>query len=205
LVDPEYAQLVFRAYQHTGRFREIARITTNLAHLGVRRFAELEFPLRPLAEQRDIVRIAGALIGKIRESTQNLALLRDEVRGLIGAFERAALSGLLSHQSELETAPAITAPDKADRARTRPGPSRPHVAIVVRTKEMPTIPLVDALTQSARALDGQELFKAAGYPEDASILQVEQFFLELRGAVADGRIQRTTGDGEHFASTGSGR
>lgn len=54
-VDPSYALLVFRGYLHTGRFQKIARWTVNIAHLGAARFAELEFPLPPLPEQRRIV------------------------------------------------------------------------------------------------------------------------------------------------------
>lgn len=40
---------------HSGRFQKIANWTTNIAHLGADRFAKLEFPLPPLAEQTRIV------------------------------------------------------------------------------------------------------------------------------------------------------
>ena len=36
------------------RYMKIASITTNIAHLGAGRFAAVEFPLPPLAEQRRI-------------------------------------------------------------------------------------------------------------------------------------------------------
>jgi type I restriction enzyme S subunit len=54
-LDPEYALAVFLTYLKNGRFQKIATITVNIAHLGAGRFAELEFPLPPLAEQREIV------------------------------------------------------------------------------------------------------------------------------------------------------
>ncbi len=52
---PEYALHVFRAYLHTRRFMREARITTNIAHLGLERFVRMEFPLPPFAEQQRIV------------------------------------------------------------------------------------------------------------------------------------------------------
>jgi type I restriction enzyme S subunit len=52
---PAYALLVFRAQLHARRYMKIAKITTNIAHLGAQRFAAVEFPLAPLAEQQRIV------------------------------------------------------------------------------------------------------------------------------------------------------
>ncbi|MEI2577505.1 restriction endonuclease subunit S [Scytonema sp. PRP1] len=51
----EFALYVFLAYLHNGRFQKIARWTTNIAHLGSTRFAELEFPLASINEQKAIV------------------------------------------------------------------------------------------------------------------------------------------------------
>ena len=52
---PAYALLVFRAQLHARRYMKIAKITTNIAHLGAQRFAAVEFPLAPLVEQQRIV------------------------------------------------------------------------------------------------------------------------------------------------------
>ncbi|MGE0525666.1 MAG: restriction endonuclease subunit S [Bdellovibrionales bacterium] len=54
-VNPEYALIVFLSYMHNQRFQKIAKWTTNIAHLGAERFAELEFPLAPEKEQERIV------------------------------------------------------------------------------------------------------------------------------------------------------
>ncbi len=54
-LDTEYAPAVFLTYLKNGRFQKIATITVNIAHLGAGRFADLEFPLPPLEEQREIV------------------------------------------------------------------------------------------------------------------------------------------------------
>jgi type I restriction enzyme S subunit len=54
-IDRHFALIVFRAYLHGGGFQRIARWTVNIAHLGAERFANLVFPLPPLAEQHRIV------------------------------------------------------------------------------------------------------------------------------------------------------
>lgn len=51
----EYALAVFRHYMRNGVFQRIAQWTTNIAHLGASRFAELEFPLPPKDEQTEII------------------------------------------------------------------------------------------------------------------------------------------------------
>ena len=63
---------------------------------------------------------------------------------------------------------------------------------------MPPSSLVEALVHSGRPLDGQALFIAAGYPKDSSVLQIEQFFLELRNALKEERILRSEGEDDVF-------
>jgi type I restriction enzyme S subunit len=52
---PAYALAVFRAQLAARRYMKLVTITTNIAHLGAQRFAAVEFPLPPLAEQHRIV------------------------------------------------------------------------------------------------------------------------------------------------------
>jgi type I restriction enzyme S subunit len=54
-VVPAYALTVFRAQLSARRYMKLVTITTNIAHLGAQRFAAVEFPLAPLAEQHRIV------------------------------------------------------------------------------------------------------------------------------------------------------
>ncbi len=60
---PKYAQAVFSRWLSTGVFASIAKKTTSIAHLGGDRFSALQFPLRPIAEQRHIVEVVDALSG----------------------------------------------------------------------------------------------------------------------------------------------
>lgn len=52
---PAFALIVFRAQLAARRYMKLVTITTNIAHLGAQRFAAVEFPLAPLAEQHRIV------------------------------------------------------------------------------------------------------------------------------------------------------
>jgi type I restriction enzyme S subunit len=52
---PEFALLVFRRHMRAGRFKRESRITTNIAHLSAARLKQVEFPIPPLDEQRQIV------------------------------------------------------------------------------------------------------------------------------------------------------
>ncbi|HBQ4107676.1 TPA: hypothetical protein NEB77_005229 [Klebsiella pneumoniae] len=46
------------------------------------------------------------------------------------------------------------------------------------------IKVVEALKQAGEPLSGQQLLAAAGYPNDSSTEQLEQFFLDIRDALA---------------------
>jgi type I restriction enzyme S subunit len=77
---PEFALSVFRFYMHSGRFRKISQITTNIAHLSAGRFSEIEFPLPPLAEQTRIV----------AEVEQRLSVIDAMEKSVIADLQRAA-------------------------------------------------------------------------------------------------------------------
>lgn len=68
-ITPSYAEQLFRRCQTVGIFAEIATQTTSIAHLGVKRFAELELVIPPLSEQRKIAAILTAVDEAI-EATQ---------------------------------------------------------------------------------------------------------------------------------------
>ncbi|MGC6328710.1 restriction endonuclease subunit S [Rhizorhabdus sp. FW153] len=72
-VDEEYALLTFLYAMHTKRFQRIAKITTNIAHLGAGRFAEIGFPLPPLVEQREVVRLYRAHMTRFAEAISTLS------------------------------------------------------------------------------------------------------------------------------------
>ena len=72
-ISSRFAQIVFRSYMHSGRFRRISRITTNIGHLTRVRFVAMEFPMpsagerggnsKPLRSHRDKHQISRAASG----------------------------------------------------------------------------------------------------------------------------------------------
>ena len=71
---------------HDGTFRRIARITTNIAHLGAGQFADLPFDLPPLAEQKAILERSGELLelaesgcAEIEQQCQDAQRLRQSI------------------------------------------------------------------------------------------------------------------------------
>lgn len=91
-VDGEYALLTFLYAMHTKRFQRIAKITTNIAHLGAGRFAEIGFPLAPLAEQREVVRLYRAHMKRFAEAISTLS----ETSALRQSILAAAFRGELA-------------------------------------------------------------------------------------------------------------
>ncbi|MFF7576561.1 restriction endonuclease subunit S [Streptomyces sp. NPDC008061] len=82
---PEFALLVFRAYQHSGVFSEIAKATTNIAHLGLRRFQELPFPLPPRITQEAIVDCARDVQSSIDSSLAAMEIIIQSAADFPGA------------------------------------------------------------------------------------------------------------------------
>jgi type I restriction enzyme S subunit len=90
-VVPEYACYLFRHFMHNGRFSKIAKITTNIAHLGAERFADVDFPLPPTAEQRRIVEALETHFTRLDATVATL----ERVRASLDDFASHAVSGFV--------------------------------------------------------------------------------------------------------------
>lgn len=120
---PEFALIVCLAQFRAGRFRKIASITTSIAHMGAQRFAALEFPLPPIAEQE-------VIIDTVKEKLSLIDALTIEVdRGLARAARlrqsilKAAFDGKLVPQDPNDE-PASVLPERI-RAETAATESKP--------------------------------------------------------------------------------
>lgn len=97
--------MVFRGYLHTQRFMRIARWTTNIAHLGAGRFAEIEFPLAPLPEQRRIVEAVESHFTRLDDAVATLERVRANLRRYRASVLKAAVEGrLVPTEAELARA-----------------------------------------------------------------------------------------------------
>ncbi len=94
-VEPKFALIVFRNFMHTGQFQKIARWTTNIAHLGAGRFAEMLFPLPSLAEQTRIVAEVERRLSVVNELEATVAANLRRAARLRQSILQRAFSGRL--------------------------------------------------------------------------------------------------------------
>lgn len=93
---PDYALLLFRNWLHDGTFQRIAKITTNIAHLGAGRFAALAMPVAPLDEQARIVAAVNALFEEVEAGEAALARAREGLTQFRASLLHAACTGALT-------------------------------------------------------------------------------------------------------------
>lgn len=132
-VNPDWALLVFRRHLHARRFMREASITTNIAHLALKRFRTVEFPKPPVGEQRRLVdQIEGDLAAVERIKTEiqkNLKRISASRRSILAA---AFLGRLVPEDPTDEPASILLARISAEDAATRPlrrktaAPGRPQ-------------------------------------------------------------------------------
>ena len=94
-LDRDYALKVFLAYLKNQRFQKIASITVNIAHLGAGRFAEVEFPLPPMTEQQEIVRVVEEQFSAIEACEGYLSASSRRAKALRQSIFKSAFSGKL--------------------------------------------------------------------------------------------------------------
>lgn len=209
-VDPYYALLIFRHYMHSGVFRQIARWSTNIAHLGLERFRALPFPLPPLEEQQRIA----------TETRQRLDAITAQVQAVEASISRlpememqllaAAVSGEMVEQDPADE-PAFVLLDRLGPPR-EPLPdgdidegkeSTPVSAKRSSTnrRQGPTDDLAAVLRQAGKPLRLPELFGQAGFDRDEPE-HIERFYLALRSQL--GKTVRKIGDAVENAELEAG-
>lgn len=82
-VIPAFARAIFKRWLDIGHFTTIVKQTTSMAHLGGARFANLEFPVPPLPEQRQIASVLATLDNAIGKTEQIVAKLKHVRHGLV--------------------------------------------------------------------------------------------------------------------------
>ena len=92
---PGWALLVFRAQMHAMRYKQFAKITTNIAHLGAERFAQVEFPLPPVTEQRALLEAFEAHESVLDAAEQGLKRVRAKLKHARASVLKAAVEGRL--------------------------------------------------------------------------------------------------------------
>lgn len=125
---------------------------------------------------------ANAALERVNNLTQSI--LAKAFRGELTADWRAANPELISGDNSVE---ALLEKIKIERdaLKKQQKPKRSAVKKNRGSRMSKQITkVVDALKEAGKPLSGQQLLAAAGYPNDSSTDQLEQFFLDIRGALA---------------------
>ena len=125
-LDNDYALAVFLTYLKNGRFQKIATITVNIAHLGAGRFAELEFPLPPLTEQKQVVAEVNRHLSVVHAiESQITADLKRSTRLRQSILKRAFDGKLVPQDPKDEPANVLLERIKAEKTDTK-GKAKPR-------------------------------------------------------------------------------
>ncbi|MEB2320265.1 MAG: restriction endonuclease subunit S [Pseudomonadota bacterium] len=206
-VDPEFALLVFLHYLHSGKFRSLARGSTNIANLGLERFRSMPFPVPPLEEQKTIVKEArqrmdavSAQMTAVRSSMDRLPEMERELLAAAVAGELVEqdpndesaheLLARLGEPKEAVAASSMTKQEKASKGGAMKRKSAGSPPSVGRTPK-----LGEVLKKAGRPLALPELFALAGFDRDEPE-QVELFYLALRSEI-NHTIRQIGGDTEN--------
>ncbi|MGJ7118940.1 restriction endonuclease subunit S [Morganella morganii] len=142
----------------------------------VRRVEEL-FAFANTIEQK-----TNAALEHVNNLTQSI--LAKAFRGELTADWRAANPDLISGDNSAE---ALLEKIRAERETIKKQSKPKRSAARKKTGSLMNkqiIKVVEALKQAGEPLNGQQLLAAAGYPNDSNTDQLEQFFLDLRNALA---------------------
>ncbi|KWD26737.1 hypothetical protein WL62_09740 [Burkholderia ubonensis] len=187
-VIPDFALTLFRHYMHSGRFRRIAKITTNIAHLGARRFAELEFPLPSNVEQAEIVRRISDQFAQIVEQEAAIERGLRQSAAQRQNILRAAFAGQLVPQDPSdEPASVLLERIRAERAERA---KQPNARKTKQKKEIAAVvsQLIDVLAEVGDWVPAQEAFRRCGVADGALTDQIEVLYAELRALDKAGRL-----------------
>lgn len=125
---------------------------------------------------------ATTALERINKITQSI--LAKAFRGELTIDWRAANPDLISGENSVEV---LLRKIKTEREAVKKKPKQKRPAVTKNTGRRMSkqiIKVVEALKQAGKPLSGQQLLAAASYPSDSSTEQLEQFFLDIRDALA---------------------
>jgi type I restriction enzyme S subunit len=182
-LDSEFALLVFRHYFRSGKFTAIARWSTNIAHLGLRRFAELPFPLPPEEDQSKTIRETKQRIESSNAQRASAQAALKSMEAMRIELLTSAVSGRLTPQSpEDEPASGLLSRTRIIEKKVfspTPGGGKELQMNREAVSDFSRRGLRDGIEDLGGRASSEELFEACGYDRD-STEDVEAFYLNLR-------------------------
>lgn len=167
-----------------------------IKNLHLRDMKVLAIPFAPKEEQAEIVRRVEELLAIANSIEQNANAVLERLNTLPQSILTKAFRGDLTadwrdNNPELisgdNSAEALLEKIKTERAAFERQSKLKSHAVQKKTgsrMRKQIIKVTEALKQAGEPLNGQQLLAAAGYPNDSNTDQLEQFFLDLRNALA---------------------
>ncbi|HQP37151.1 MAG TPA: hypothetical protein PLI95_18330 [Polyangiaceae bacterium] len=163
-VSPEFALAMFRHFLHTGKFQPIARWTTNIAHLGAGRFAQMACPLAPTAEQDRLTSELASYESRLDDAVATLKRVQQNLDRYRASVLKAAVEGRL-------------VPTEAELARREGRDYEPASVLLERILDERRRRWIEDAAEKARA-KAEEKTRKAGKPwtpkDDTKTLEQER-------------------------------
>jgi len=173
-----------------------------IQHLSIIDFAQCPVPVPSIDEQNEIVRRVETLFAFADRLEARLTTAHNATERLTPALLAKAFRGELVPQDPNDE-PAF---ELLARIKTQQevgkfvSKSKATKKLKKTMKTEKIIPVLEALKLTNKRLSASELFQQSGYPQDASIQLVEQFFLDIKLQLAKKKIvkDRPVGSNEDF-------
>lgn len=199
-IDPEFALLLFRHYFRAEEFEPYARGSTGLANLSYSRLAKMPIRVPPLAEQREIVRVARQRLEVSNEQSGAIESALESSDELWAALLEAAVTGGLVEQvpgdepaAELLARIGPPPPDQDAERAMSPVAEEPEEG-TVEVGEVTLRQRVEAaLLDSKEGMTLSELCQAVRLDTD-DVGELEALYGTLRAAI--GAEIEVNGEGE---------
>jgi type I restriction enzyme S subunit len=174
----------------------------------------LQVALPPLEEQVEIVKRVELYLTLADQVLARLNSAQAEVDSLTQSTLAKVFRGDLTAEWREQNPDLITGENSAESLLARIQEQRASAVKPKRTRGRPAkktkgakpamiVPILEALQKQGKPLDAQTLLAEAGYPKDASTEDVEQFMLDVRDMLDQGKIQRErVGDKDMFSLVG---
>lgn len=167
---------------------------------------ELRLLLPPLSEQKEIIQRAEQFLAAADRLEVKVAMAKTRVDQLTQCILAKAFRGEFTADWREKNFSLISGEHSANallekiKNNRKEPPKQPRQKRSITKRGGPMkqqiIGVLDALKIAERPLTGQQLLIAAGYPLDSSTDQLEQFFLDIRSALAEKKVIKQPRDNE---------
>lgn len=171
-------------------------VGTGVKHFRVGDVSNLEIAIPPTEEQTEIVCRVEELFAFSKRIEQQATTALENVNNLTQSILAKAFRGELTAEWRADNPDLISGDNSAEALLEKIKIKREILKKQPKLKQSTAkkkagshmskqiIKVTEALKQAGEPLSGQQLLIAAGYPNDSNTEQLEQFFLDIRNALA---------------------